>query len=80
MSTIQKGGLLNLKDKDGNLYILYPVTTKENIADLEEATHEEAGLLSASDKIKLDSLVDYNGIGYDNGGVYITVDTSTATE
>ena len=79
MSTIQKGGLLSLKDKNGNLYILYPVTTKENIADLEEATQSVSGLLSPNDKIKLDSLA-INGIGSDDGGVYIMVDTSTATE
>lgn len=79
MSTIQKGALLNLKDEQGNLYICYPVTTKEQIMDLEEATQTEAGLLGVSDKIKLDSL-DISGIGSDDGGVYIAVNTSTAME
>lgn len=56
MATIEANGILEVKDANGNLYLVYPVTKKENIADLENATQTEAGLFSADDKKKLDGI------------------------
>ncbi len=58
MATIEANGILELKDANGNLYLVYPVTKKENIADLEDATTSESGLMSVLDKIKLDGITD----------------------
>lgn len=56
MATIEANGILEVKDANGNLYLVYPVTKKENIADLENATQTEAGLFSGDDKKKLDGI------------------------
>lgn len=56
MATIEANGLITMKDKDGNLYLVYPITKKENIEDLSEVTLEESGLMSSSDKSNLDDL------------------------
>lgn len=37
MATMEKHGLLRYKDDAGNLYILYPVCTAEDVDGLEEA-------------------------------------------
>lgn len=61
--------IIRSKDEQGNTIITYPVTTKGNITDLEEATYNESGLLSSSDKAKLDK-VTYT-FGSDDKGFYI---------
>lgn len=62
-------GLLRSVDNEGNTIITYPITTKDNITDLEEATQNEAGLLGPADKAKLDK-VSY-AIGSDDNGIFI---------
>lgn len=69
MATIEANGLLLVKDAAGNLYIVKPVTSKENIEDLNEATQAEAGLFSADDKKKLDGIT--IKIAEDEQGFYI---------
>ena len=69
MATIEANGILEVKDANGNLYLVYPVTKKENIADLENATQTEAGLFSADDKKKLDGIT--IKIAEDEQGFYI---------
>lgn len=58
MATAEVNGMLLVKDANGNLYIVKPVTSKENIEDLEDATTSESGLMSVVDKIKLDGITD----------------------
>lgn len=74
MATIEANGILELKDANGNLYLVYPVTKKGNIADLEEATTIENGLMSALDKTKLDGITDGAVPRY-----YAVCDTAAAT-
>lgn len=69
MATIEANGIFKVKDASGNLYLVYPVTRKENIADLAEATQTEAGLFSANDKKKLDGMT--IKIAEDDQGFYI---------
>ena len=48
MAVIEKSGLMKYKDKAGNVYLLYPITTIDNIDGLDEAlsvqikTHNES--------------------------------------
>lgn len=56
MATTEINALLITKDEDGNIYIIKPVTSKDNIEDLEAATQDVDGLMSAEDKKKLDTL------------------------
>ena len=69
MATMEANGLLTVKDRAGNLYIIYPITKLENIDGLEVATATSAGLISAEDKAKLDKIA-YT-LGIDNTGVYV---------
>lgn len=69
MATIEANGLLTVKDRAGNLYIIYPITKLENIDGLEVATTTSAGLISAEDKEKLDKIA-YT-LGIDDTGVYV---------
>lgn len=69
MATIEANGIFEVKDASGNLYLVYPVTRKENIADLTEATQTESGLFSANDKKKLDGMT--IKIAEDDQGFYI---------
>ena len=69
MAVSEVNGLLLVKDEDGNLYAVKPVTSKENIEDLENATQSESGLFSAADKKKLDSIS--IRIAEDEQGFYI---------
>lgn len=69
MATIEANGLLLVKDAAGNLYIVKPVTSKENIEDLEDATQTESGLMSIADKKKLDGI--NIKIAEDDKGFYI---------
>ena len=69
MATIEANGLLLVKDAAGNLYIVKPVTSKENIEDLHDATQTESGLMSIVDKIKLDRIT--MRIAEDEQGFYI---------
>ena len=69
MATIEANGLLLVKDADGNLYIVKPVTSKENIEDLNDATQTESGLMSIIDKKKLDGIT--MRIAEDEQGFYI---------
>ncbi len=69
MATNEVNGLLTVKDSNGNLYIVYPITKLENIDGLEMATAISAGLMSAEDKAKLDK-ISYT-LGIDDMGVYV---------
>ncbi len=69
MATMEANGLLTVKDRAGNLYIIYPITKLENIDGLEVATATSAGLISAEDKAKLDKIA-YT-LGIDDTGVYV---------
>ncbi len=69
MATMEANGLLTVKDRAGNLYIIYPITKLENIDGLEVATATSAGLISAEDKAKLDKIA-YT-LGIDETGVYV---------
>lgn len=69
MATIEANGLLLVKDAAGNLYIVKPVTSKENIEDLNDATQTESGLMSIADKKKLDGIT--MRIAEDEKGFYI---------
>lgn len=62
MATTEINALLITKDEDGNIYIIKPVTSKDNIEDLEAATQDVDGLMSAEDKKKLDTLITGAGI------------------
>ena len=42
MAVIEKSGLMKYKDKSGNTYLLYPITTTDNIDGLDEALAEKA--------------------------------------
>lgn len=69
MATIEANGLLLVKDASGNLYLVKPVTSKENIEDLNDATQTESGLMSIKDKKKLDGIT--MKIAEDEQGFYI---------
>ena len=69
MATMEANGLLTVKDRAGNLYIIYPITKLENIDGLEVATATSAGLISAEDKAKLDKIA-YT-LGIVDTGVYV---------
>lgn len=69
MATMEANGLLTVKDRAGNLYIIYPITKLENIDGLEVATATSAGLISAEDKAKLNKIA-YT-LGIDDMGVYV---------
>lgn len=69
MATIEVNGILNVKDKNGNLNMIYPVTKTENIADLEPATSSKNGLMPAEDKTKIDKISFIFGV--DDTGPYI---------
>ncbi len=58
MATKEVNAKLNLFDSEGNLNTVYPVTKKENIEDLAEATQSAEGLMSAADKKKLDGIAE----------------------
>lgn len=58
MATKEVNAKLNLLDSEGNLNTVYPVTKKENIEDLAEATQSAEGLMSAADKKKLDGIAE----------------------
>ena len=40
---IEKTGALKFKDEAGNIYILYPVTTAEQVEGLEELLNDKIG-------------------------------------
>lgn len=69
MAVKEKNTIIRVTDENGDSCILYPATTKENVTDLEEATVNESGLLSSSDKSKLNK-VTYT-LGSDEKGIYI---------
>lgn len=85
MSVIENSGLMKHKDKAGNIYILYPITTLDNVDGVDEAlagkaaashthsaaTTNDAGFMSAADKSKLD--------GVAAGANKTTVDTAMST-
>lgn len=64
----ERSALLTSKTTSG-LDILYPITKVENIDDLEEATCDQNGLMSSTDKAKLDRMpclrVDKDGVYYE---------------
>lgn len=70
--------LMRSTDENNDTVFMYPATKKDNIIDLEEASVNEAGLMSSSDKQNLDnmqkaieSLSLYYSIGSDENGIYI---------
>lgn len=65
----ERSALLTSKTTSG-LDILYPITKIENIADLDEATCDQHGLMSTADKAKLDRMPCLRG---DEGGVYYEI-------
>ena len=69
MAAIESNGLFTLKDAKGNLYIVYPITKKDNIEDLSEVTETENGLMISTDKKKLDGIT-YR-LNEDADGVYM---------
>lgn len=72
MATIEKNAVFAKKDDAGNLNLFYPATKKENVLDLSVATTTESGLMSASDKQKLDGITPQEfAFGIDETGPYI---------
>lgn len=81
MAVIEKSGLMKYKDKSGNTYLMYPITNMDNIDGLDEALADKAGtsvattsangLMSSTDKSKLDGIAD--------GANKTTVDTAMST-
>lgn len=81
MAVIEKSGILKYKDKAGNTYLMLPITTVDNVDGLEEALAVKAGtsvasttangLMSSTDKSKLDGIAD--------GANKTTVDSTMST-
>lgn len=81
MAVIEKSGILKYKDKAGNVYLMLPITSMDNVDGLEEALAVKAGtsvasaaangLMSSTDKSKLDGIAD--------GANKTTVDSTMST-
>ena len=81
MAVIEKSGILKYKDKAGNTYLMLPITSMDNVEGLENALAVKAGtsvasttangLMSSTDKSKLDGIAD--------GANKTTVDSTMST-
>ncbi len=81
MAVIEKSGILKYKDNAGNVYLMLPITSMDNVEGLEDALAVKAGtsvasasangLMSSTDKSKLDGIAD--------GANKTTVDSAMST-
>ena len=81
MAVIEKSGILKYKDKAGNVYLMLPITSMDNVEGLENALAVKAGtsvasatangLMSSTDKSKLDGIA--------SGANKTTVDSAMST-
>ena len=79
MAVVEKSGLMKYKDEAGNLYLMYPITTTDNVNGLEEW---DKALLLKNDlahwtQTTLPANKDWSSICYGNGKFVAVADGAT---